>query len=324
MQKEAVLLSLFVVFAIFLVSQQNQFASAEEAKIPDGIKSKIKLWTFNKVSDGDFVNSLIELNAHGLIKLQKITLVQNIYTLPKYGETIFIKITGRTGDYKQTSPVSLIIVNPDGLRSEYTVPVLQSGAYSTSIPLGFTSTTGTYKIIAFYNGKELPESFFHVKRDMPIPSWIKNSAKWWVSGQISDQDFLLGTQYLIDQRVIRFDHVVSQTEPDLNVSVNGLKAVRRGTMQDIDVHVSGLGGVVEGATVSVRVEDYGENILEEFEGVTDPNGNYNISWELSKDFNDIETFLVFVDVTDGISSKTKMFSFQVYCLCGEPDCKCRN
>jgi hypothetical protein len=106
--------------------------------------------------------------------------------------------------------------------------------------------------------------------------------------------------------------------------VNGLKAVRRGTMQDIGVHVSSLGGVIEGATVSVRVEDYGENILEEFEGVTDPNGNYNISWELSKNFNDIETFLVFVDVTDGISSKTKMFSFQVYCLCGEPDCKCRN
>lgn len=318
------LFSLFVVFVSFLVSQQNQFASAEESKIPDGIKNKIKLWTFDKVSDNDFVNSLIDLNSHGLIKLQKITPVQNTYTLPKYGETTFIKITGRTGDYGQTSPVSLIIVNPDGLRSEYTVPVLQSGAYSTSIPLGFASTTGTYKIIAFHNGKELPESFFHVKRDTSIPSWIKNSAKWLASGQISDRDFLLGTQHLIDQGVIKFDHVVTQTESDLNVSVNGLKAVRRGTMQDIDVHVGSLGGVVEGATVSVRVEDYGENILEEFEGTTDPDGNYNISWELDKDFNDIETFLVFVDVTDGISSKTKMFSFQVYCLCGEPNCKCRN
>ncbi|MGQ0772049.1 MAG: hypothetical protein ACT4NT_04685 [Nitrososphaerota archaeon] len=324
MQKEIALLFLFVVFAAFLVSQHSQFASAEEVRIPDGIKNKIKLWTFDKVPDGDFVNSLIELNSHGLIKLQKITLVQNIYTLPKYGETIFVKIAGRTDDYGQTSPVSLIIVNPNGLRSEYTVPVLQSGAYSTSIPLGFTSTAGTYKIVAFHNGKELPESFFHVKRDMPIPSWIKNSAKWWTGGQISDQDFLLGIQHLIDQKVIKFDHVTSQAEPDLNVSVNGLKSVRRGTMQDIDVRVGSLGGAVEGATVSVRVEDYGENILEEFEGVTDPNGNYNISWELSKDFSDIETFLVFVDVTDGISSKTKMFSFQVYCLCGEPNCKCRN
>jgi hypothetical protein len=88
--------------------------------------------------------------------------------------------------------------------------------------------------------------------------------------------------------------------------------------------VSDLNGPVAGATVSVRVEDYGENILKEFSGITGDSGDYKISWELSKDFDNIETFLVFVDVTDGISSKTSMFSFQVYCLCGEPNCKCHN
>jgi len=29
----------------------------------------------------------------------------------------------------------------------------------------------------------------------------------------------------------------------------------------------------------------------------------------------------FVDVTDGVSSKTKLFKFQVYCIDGEKDCK---
>jgi hypothetical protein len=202
---------------------------------------------------------------------------------------------------------------------------MQSGAYSTSIPLSFSSTPGTYKVIAYHNGKELPESFFHVKRDASIPSWIKNSAGWWVEGKISDRVFVFGIQYLIDRNIIKFEHVdVNQVATDLNVSVDGLKAVRRGTVQDINVHVSNLAGDVEGATVFVRVEDYGENVLEEFEGVTDSDGKYNVSWELSKDFNDIETFLVFVDVTDGIASKTKLFSFQVYCLCGESNCKCRN
>jgi hypothetical protein len=130
---------------------------------------------------------------------------------------------------------------------------------------------------------------------------------------------------LIDKDVITFEYVdVDQTVPDLSVSVDGLKAVRRETMQDINVYVSNLAGDIEGATVFVRVEDYGENVLEEFEGVTGSDGKYNVSWELSKDFNDIETFLVFVDVTDGIYSETKLFSFQVYCLCGEPNCKCRN
>ncbi|MEM2785734.1 MAG: hypothetical protein QW652_03620, partial [Candidatus Nitrosotenuis sp.] len=111
---------------------------------------------------------------------------------------------------------------------------------------------------------------------------------------------------------------------DLDVAVNGHKAVRHGTSQDITVYVSNAAGAVEGAMISVRVEDYGEDILEEFEGITNSAGTYNISWEISKDLDDIETFLVFVDVTDGVSSKTKLFSFQVYCLCGEPNCRCRN
>ncbi|MGI0003861.1 MAG: hypothetical protein ACREAX_01045, partial [Candidatus Nitrosotenuis sp.] len=277
------------------------------------------------IPDEDFVNSLIDLNERGLLQLQEITLVQDTYTLPEYGKTIFAKIAGKTNDYRQTSPVSLIVTDPDGIRKEYTIPVLQSGAYSTSIALSFSSSAGIYKVTAFHNGKELPESSFYVKRDLAIPSWIKNSARWFANNEITDDDFLFGIQYLIDHGIITFDHVdASQVPADLNVDVNGLKAVRRGTMQNIDVHVSNLVGGVEGATVFVRVEDYGEDILEEFEGITDSNGNYNISWELSKDFNDIETFLVFVDVTDGISSETEMFSFQVYCLCGEPNCKCRN
>ncbi len=319
LQKWIIAVSLFVV-----ILSSSQLANAE-AEIPNWIKSKIKLWAFDKISDEDFLNSLIDLNERGLLKMHKITPIQDTYTLPEYGKTIFVKIAGRTNEYRQTSPVSLIVIDPDGLRKEYTVPVLQSGAYSTPIPLSFSSSTGTYKVIAYHNGKELPESTFYVKRDSAIPFWIKNSARWFANGEITNADFIFGIQYLIDRGIITFEHIdASQIPADLNIDVDGLKAVRRGTMQNIDVHVSNFAGAVEGATVFVRVEDYGENILEEFEGITDSNGNYNISWELSKDFDDIETFLVFVDVTDGVSSKTKMFSFHVYCLCGELNCKCRN
>lgn len=146
----------------------------------------------------------------------------------------------------------------------------------------------------------------------------------WIDGKTSERDFLFLMQYLLDQKVIKLESVASKIRSDLDVVVNGHKVVRRGTTQDITVYVSNAAGAIEGATVSVGVEDYGEDILEEFEGVTNSNGIYNISWELSKDFDDIESFLVFVDVTDGVSSKTKLFSFQVYCLCGEPNCRYRN
>ena len=36
-----------------------------------------------------------------------------------------------------------------------------------------------------------------------IPSWIKNNAGWWSNDQITDQDFVQGIQYLIQQGIMR-------------------------------------------------------------------------------------------------------------------------
>jgi len=36
-----------------------------------------------------------------------------------------------------------------------------------------------------------------------IPSWIKNNADWWSQGLISDDDFVKGIQYLIEQGIIK-------------------------------------------------------------------------------------------------------------------------
>jgi methionine synthase II (cobalamin-independent) len=167
--------------------------------------------------------------------------------------------------------------------------------------------------------------YFHVQKNSIIPVWLKSSAKWWSEGKISDSEFLSGIQYLIDKKILALEVVnSSQVDPGLDVTVSGQKAVRRGTTQDLQIHVENFEGNVQGATVFVRVEDYGENILKEFKGETDSDGNYFVSYEISTEYTDIETFLVYVDVTDGVSSKTKVFTFQVYCLCGEPSCKCRN
>lgn len=316
-------LGVFVVLVIsFLFFQKDQFACAE-TQIPSWLKNQIKDWSVNQASDDDFINSLSELSKLGLIKVQGDVKNKNTYHLPKYGQTIFVKISGRTGDFEQTSPVTLVVVTPNGQESEYTIQVLESSVYSTVIPITYDSPLGTYTVLAYHLGKELPRSYFQLRSEQYIPAWIKETARWLAEGKISDRDFVLSMQYLIDSKVIDLGPVMILQE-SFDVSVNGLKAVRRGTMQSLDIHVSNVNGPVDGATVSVRVENYGENVLEEFDGTTDSNGDYNVSWELSKDFNDIETFLVFVDVTDGVSSKTNMFKFQVYCLCGEPNCRCRN
>ena len=36
-----------------------------------------------------------------------------------------------------------------------------------------------------------------------MPSWIKNNAKWWSEGNISDQNFLDGIEFLIENGIIK-------------------------------------------------------------------------------------------------------------------------
>jgi len=36
-----------------------------------------------------------------------------------------------------------------------------------------------------------------------IPHWVKNNAKWWAAGTISDQDFVSGLQYLITNGILK-------------------------------------------------------------------------------------------------------------------------
>ena len=37
----------------------------------------------------------------------------------------------------------------------------------------------------------------------PIPSWVRNNAKWWSQGQMGDSDFIQGVQFLIQQGIMK-------------------------------------------------------------------------------------------------------------------------
>ena len=36
-----------------------------------------------------------------------------------------------------------------------------------------------------------------------IPNWVRNNAGWWANGLISDDDFVSGIKYLVEQGIIR-------------------------------------------------------------------------------------------------------------------------
>ena len=51
-----------------------------------------------------------------------------------------------------------------------------------------------------------------------IPSWIKNNAKWWVDGQIDDEAFIQGIQFLIKEGTINISSdVTSDSKSDGNI-----------------------------------------------------------------------------------------------------------
>ncbi len=38
-----------------------------------------------------------------------------------------------------------------------------------------------------------------------IPSWVKTTAGWWSDGQVGDQDFVKGIQYILETKIIQID-----------------------------------------------------------------------------------------------------------------------
>ena len=121
-------------------------------------------------------------------------------------------------------------------------------------------------------------------------------------------------------RTLDGKHFVEEISP-LDVIINGDSQVRRGTTQTIEIQVLRDEIPVPGAQVFIDIEDYGEDLYKEFDGYTNSQGILVFSWEIPQSFDDIETLLAIIDVTDDISAKTELFKFQVYCLPIEQNCK---
>ena len=57
---------------------------------------------------------------------------------------------------------------------------------------------------AKYNGETLWQTSGVMESNgYDIPSWIKDNAKWWADGMISDADYINGLQYLISQGILK-------------------------------------------------------------------------------------------------------------------------
>jgi plastocyanin len=127
----------------------------------------------------------------------------------QYSEGDWIRIAGIANNTYQITPVTiqifdnqrnLVYIDKTNLLSDH------SFFYEFKATNSIFKTNGDYKIKSFYGFPstitDVDISFNDSQSKLPntyhIPYWIKNNARWWSDGKISDKDFVTGIQFLIN------------------------------------------------------------------------------------------------------------------------------
>ena len=128
-------------------------------------------------------------------------LSQNQVLLPSTGSTEEIILTGSIENHKRGIPLSVTLTTPDGTVQNFGATLGPGGNYRTIFTVNSNSQTGTYHIELSHNGKNVGTLSFLVYSEI-LPDWIKNNARWWSSNIVSDDEFINGLEYLIEEKII--------------------------------------------------------------------------------------------------------------------------
>ena len=74
-----------------------------------------------------------------------------------------------------------------------------------------------YSLAVFENPTKKPDFLLNLEKNT-VPIWVKNNAGWWSEGKISDDDFISGIEYLIENNIIEVN-----AEMDYQLTENELE-----------------------------------------------------------------------------------------------------
>ena len=124
------------------------------------------------------------------------------------------------------------------------------------------------------------------QEDTQIPDWIKNVAGWWANGEISENEFLAGIEYLINNNIILLDFIPCsiKTESQTISSAklvpdwvkNNAKWWSEDLIEDTDF-VNGIGYLIKKQIISIDNKKILGNVP--LEDVT-----FSSSWQINKDY----------------------------------------
>ena len=100
-----------------------------------------------------------------------------------------------------------------------------------------------------------------------IPHWIRNNAGWWAADKISDNDFISGIQYLIENKIIYIhsQEIKKNTTDNIPAWIkNNAGWWATGKIQDEDF-VSGLEYLIENGIIKITMQEKSQLVEKELE-----------------------------------------------------------
>ncbi|MGI0056364.1 MAG: hypothetical protein ACREAK_03190 [Nitrosarchaeum sp.] len=132
-------------------------------------------------------------------------------------QTNYVTIVGNVTSelYRQGQSVDFTLTKPDKQKEKFSTKIDADAGFEMVYPVDMTTQEGTYLLFAKYLNFTSKEITFDVLANQDqsynstqkIPSWIKNSAKWWSENQIADNDFVEGIKYLIKEGIIKIEPI---------------------------------------------------------------------------------------------------------------------
>ncbi len=128
-----------------------------------------------------------------------------IFLDPDFVELMILSETTSDGTLEITIPRELIDAQFDGTDDIFFILIdgfetdyieLESNSGSRTIVIPFYAGDIVFEIIGTDAFGDL--SFALIE----IPSWVRNNAGWWATGQIQDSDFISGIEFLITEDII--------------------------------------------------------------------------------------------------------------------------
>jgi len=130
-----------------------------------------------------------------------------------------------------------------------------------------------------------------LERDKNVPDWVRNNAGWWADGLISDDDFVSGIKYLIQNGIITVEQKLAPTpslnSDDTDTDLLALDFTYEAANSELKKSLS-----LYGISMSSMIEIRGSNIEKYCSFFSDPAKQKLVEYCTSTEISDLESIFL--------------------------------